>query len=279
MTRGALAATTCLQIECESGLWCELAQGSGRPCAPMKNCRSSVTSEISAIGAASRRQVSCASRSNACGLSSRSVARSASGPPAAAWQRSTDLKARLPQADSRLLLHHDKSLGGKEIPSLLPMIDAPPCRALTSSWTLRAAPAALLAATLLLGAQAGVRGAPRHQRQHVQSRPARRVGSRDRRLSGRASRDRRQLQCLRPRKLQEIDPQLADQRLTRRRLLVRRQSHEAVRGSRSARGRERPVHARGQAADDGGRARSRHGRRPAVRRSLHLLPYRRVLPA
>jgi multiple sugar transport system substrate-binding protein len=33
------------------------------------------------------------------------------------------------------------------------MIDAPPCRALTSSWTLRAAPAALLAATLLLGAQ------------------------------------------------------------------------------------------------------------------------------
>ncbi|MDF2781365.1 MAG: putative ABC-type sugar transport system, periplasmic component [Geminicoccaceae bacterium] len=33
------------------------------------------------------------------------------------------------------------------------MIDAPPWRALTSSWTLRAAPAALLAATLLLGAQ------------------------------------------------------------------------------------------------------------------------------
>ncbi|MCE3267436.1 MAG: putative ABC-type sugar transport system, periplasmic component [Solirubrobacterales bacterium] len=33
------------------------------------------------------------------------------------------------------------------------MIDAPPWRALTSSWTLRAASAALLAATLLLGAQ------------------------------------------------------------------------------------------------------------------------------
>jgi multiple sugar transport system substrate-binding protein len=33
------------------------------------------------------------------------------------------------------------------------MIDAPTCRALTSSWNLRAAPAALLAATLLLGAQ------------------------------------------------------------------------------------------------------------------------------
>jgi hypothetical protein len=99
MARGALLATTCLQMACASGLWCRLAHGSGGSWAPMRICRFSVTSEISAAGASRRREASRASRSRTSWLSSSSAARGASGSPVACWQPSTDVKSSLPKAD------------------------------------------------------------------------------------------------------------------------------------------------------------------------------------
>ena len=54
------------------------------------------------------------------------------------------------------MLHHDKSLGSKEIPSSLPTIEASVCGARTSGWNLPAALAAVLAATLVLVAPAAL---------------------------------------------------------------------------------------------------------------------------
>ena len=54
------------------------------------------------------------------------------------------------------MLHHDKSLVSKEIPSSLPTIEASVCGARTSGWNLPAALAAVLAATLVLVAPAAL---------------------------------------------------------------------------------------------------------------------------
>ena len=110
---------------------------------------------------------------------------------------------------------------------------------------------------------ARVGGHPHHQRQYLRPRAARRLGGGRCGLPARQSRRRRQVQHLRPRELQEIDPQLADRRLAGRGVLVRRQPHAPVRQPGLLAGRERSLQRRASGVDVAAAAhRPGYGRRP-----------------
>ena len=159
------------------------------------------------------------------------------------------------------------------------MIDAPLCRALTSSWNLRAAPAALLAATLLLGAQ-GASAEPLVINANT-SNPGPRA-------AWEAAID--AFQAEHP----EIDVSfnVYDHESYKKsiRNWLTSASPDVVYWFVGNRMKQFVVPGLLEDVSDlftpevrqqmtAGRARSRHGRRPAVRCPLHLLPYRRLLPA
>ncbi len=77
---GAPVVTMCWQKEWESGVFRLVAQGSGNPCALLKNCWSASTRDTRAIGTSSNRRTSRVSRSKASsgGVSRSAVRRSAS---------------------------------------------------------------------------------------------------------------------------------------------------------------------------------------------------------
>ena len=122
-----------------------------------------------------------------------------------------------------------------------------------------------------------VGGNPCSQPQQRRSRAPRCMGSRRRRLPTREPRHPGRTQRLRPRELQEGDPELAHRRAARRRVLVRGASHAPVRGAGSSCGPERSLHSRGARAHPSVGTRARQPPRPAVWRSLHVLSGRPLL--
>jgi hypothetical protein len=86
MRTGPAAATTCGQMECESGVPRAAAHGSSRPTQLLTNCRSASTSDTSATGARSSRAASAVSRSIAgSAAESRSCAARSTASRAGSW--------------------------------------------------------------------------------------------------------------------------------------------------------------------------------------------------